>query len=219
MQIVFDYLSGKIGSDEFKAAWHQDPEIGLWIEHLIDLQSPPKAEWASAPYPHYRMAIHRHYNGSFLRFIEASEKAELKAKRRPKWLDIGWRFQPIAAIVCAAYPQTKLTKYYDEERDFHISVRAEYTGGSEVEAFIDDLLAQFPRSLGKTNRKREAKSALRKLFHIEGGKYPRWVQEPEWPRGVKGPMVFIGQKRKGEVVEYTFKDADTNETRILEQLY
>lgn len=60
---------------------------------------------------------------------------------------------------------------------------------------------------------------LNELFHIEDKKYPHWVQEPEWPMGEKSPMKFIGQERTGERVRFTFRDADTDEERVIEQLY
>ena len=32
-------------------------------------------------------------------------------------------------------------------------------------------------------------------------------------------MKFIGQERTGELVRFTFRDADTDEERVIEQLY
>ena len=71
----------------------------------------------------------------------------------------------------------------------------------------------------KTKRKKEAKAAVRNLFHVEGSRYRRWAQEPEWPMGEKSPMAFVSQKRDGDLVRFEFKDVDTNEIRVVEQLF
>lgn len=218
MQIVFDYLTGKIHSEEFKAAWYSDPEIGQWLENLVDLKSGPTSTWDNAPYPEFRIAIYKHYDGSVLKLIEASETASSKS-RMPKWVDIGWYFEAIASIVTVAYPEIKPTSFYDDEKDYFLSVVGDYLGGPEVENQIADLLNRFPRSMGKGKRKKAAKVAIREYFHLMGSKYPRWVQEPEWPMGTNTPMEFVSQKKNGEQVLFTFRDVDTDEIRIVEQLY
>lgn len=69
------------------------------------------------------------------------------------------------------------------------------------------------------------KEQLRNLFHIEPHKYPRWIQEAEWPMGEDGiPMKFISQKgKKGKFydtmlyTEFLFEDVKTGKQRIIEQ--
>ena len=217
MQIVLDFITGKIGCDEFKEAWYSNPEIGIWLEQLVDLKSPPVLEWSSLPYAYIRMAIHKHYGGSVLKFIAASESAP--NSNTPKWLEIGWHFKTIAAIIVVAFPDIQPTSYYDREQDFFCTVVGDSFGGREVEGCISSTLSAFPDSMGMTKRKKDAKAAIKCLFHAEGAKCPRWVQEPEWPMGSKSPMAFISQKRKGDLVQFLFKDVDTNETRIVEQWY
>ena len=217
LQIVIDYVSGKISSELFKELWYSDDSIQKWVDGLIDLRSELKPEWANLPYHEYRMAIHKHYGGSPLKFIIASEKS--RHAYRPKWLDIGWHFQTIAAVVVVAYPNVKPTNYYDNEQDFYVSSIGSYIGGGEVENVVFDLLNQFPATMGKKKRRTEAKKAINNYFHIEGTKYPRWVQEPEWPMGKNSPMEYISQKRSGDRVRFLFKDVDTGEIREIEQLY
>ena len=58
-----------------------------------------------------------------------------------------------------------------------------------------------------------------------GKKYPRWIQDPEWPVGEEGmPMKFVSQKRKkGNAyntmlyTEYLFEDVKTGKQRTIEQ--
>jgi len=218
MQIVFDYLTGKIDSEAFKTAWYSNPEIGQWLENLVDLKSGPTSAWDNAPYPEFRMAIYRHYNGSVLKFIEASEASANKSQM-PGWVDIGWHFETIASVVMVAYPEIKPTRIYDEEKDFYLSSVGGCIGGPEVEEQIRILLEQYPRTMGKGKRKTAAKAAIREYFHFDAKKYPRWVQEPEWPMGTNTPMEYVSQKKNGEQVLFTFRDVDSDEIRIVEQLY
>lgn len=218
MQIVLDYVTGKITSDEFMTAWHARPEIGQWLEHLVDLKSGPTPAWDHAPYPEFRIAIYKHCHGSVLNFIERSEASPNKS-RMPKWVEIGWHFETIASVVTVAYPEIRPTRFYEEEKDFYLSAVGDYIGGPEVEEQIGVLLGQYPRSLGKSKRKKAAKAAIREYFHLSGNKYPRWVQAPEWPMGTNTPMAYVSQKRDGEQVLFTFEDVDTGEIRIVEQLY
>lgn len=218
MQLVLDFVEGKVDCEAFKKAWYADPSIGQWLDQLVDLKSPLPPEWDDAPYSLYRKEIHNHHNGSVLSFIQMSDNNPHKDKY-PKWVHIGWHFPIIAAVVVVAYPHIVPTSFYDDEQNFYMNAVGDYIGGVEVERIIEETLAKFPASLGKTKRKKEAKAAIRALFHVEGCKYPRWVQEPEWPMGKHSPMAYISQKRSGDLVQFIFRDVDTEEIRIVEQLY
>lgn len=219
MQIVLDYVSGKIGQDEFKEAWYSHPEIGQWLDSLIDLKTAPPETWNSAPYSYIRHAIHKNYDGSVLKFIEASDSFDGSNGYKPKWLDILWHFRAIASIVVIAFPDIVPTPFYDEEALFYQNAVGDCIGGPEVEAYIDDVLAAFPNTMAKTKRIKEAKRSLRNHFPVSCNKYPRWCQEPEWPMGESSPMIFVSQKRYGEKVTFTFKDSGTGAVRQVEQIY
>lgn len=217
MQIVLDYVTGKIGRDEFKEVWYSNPEIGIWLDSLIDLKNAPREEWNAAPYSSIRHAIHKHYGGSVLKFIEASDAFDGSHSYNPKWLDILWHFRAIASIVVIAFPDVIPTSFYDDEALFYQNATGEYIGGPEVEAYIDGVLTAFPNTMAKARRIKEAKRSLRNHFHISGNQYPHWCQEPEWPMGESSPMIFVSQKRCGESVTFTFQDSDTGEIRKVEQ--
>jgi hypothetical protein len=220
MQIVLDYITGKVDSEVFKEAWYASPEIGLWLECLIDLKSPLPPEWENAPLGMYRLMIHKHYDGSLLKCIESSEafKADYGTKL-PKWLEIGWYFDLIASIIVIAFPEITPTTIYENERDFYRNTVGDYIGGVAVEECIANTIQQYPPSMPKTKRKKEAKAAIRALFHIEGSKYPQWIQEPAWPMGKYSPMAYVSRKRNGELVQFLFQDVDTHEIKVVEQLY
>lgn len=220
MQIVLDFVEGKVPLEEFTAAWNTDPEIGEWVEHLVDLRGEPKPEWSSLPFHGYRMAIHKHFGGSVLAFWRNSEKS-LRENPHPsdKWYSIGGLFYTIASVVVVAYPNIVPTSFYDDELDFYTRTIGDYIGGDAVDQCICEILDQFPRSMGKTKRKKAAKAALLEAFHIQLGKYPRWVQEPDWPMGVNSPMAFVRQQRDGDMVLFTFQDVDTGELKVVEQVF
>ena len=39
MQIVIDFVIGKISDDVFREAWYSDESIGKWLDGLVDLKS------------------------------------------------------------------------------------------------------------------------------------------------------------------------------------
>ena len=217
MQIVLDYIRGRIPADEFKKEWYTNPSIGEWLDSLVDLKSPLNEKWSNLPYNYLRFAIHKHYDGSCAKFIEASDSFHTQHPNTPKWLDIKWHFDAIAAIIVVAFPEIVPTTYYEEEASFYQNAVGEYLGGPEVEQYIGDILESFPRNMGKTKRLKAAKTELKSRFHISGNQYPRWAQEAEWPMGTQSPMMFVSQKRTGDLVVFTFQDADTGEIRMIEQ--
>ncbi len=220
MQIVLDFVTGKVGLEEFRQQWYADPTIGQWLDGLVELSVDPTESYGHLPYHPYRMLLYRHYHGSVSELIRVDEQKKAQNPVRcPKWLEVGWYFTSIAAVVVAAYPELKPTKFYDEEADFYMEAQGEYLGGTEVDGLISEILEAYPRSMGKGKRKKEAKAALKAAFHIEGQKFPRWIQEPQWPMGSKSPMQFLGQKRLDERVQFRFRDVDTGEERMVEQLY
>lgn len=218
MQIVLDYVSGKVGAEEFKKAWYSDPDIGKWLDSLIDLQNAPREEWDSAPYSYIRHAVHKHYGGSVLKFIETSDSFDGANAYKPKWLDILWHFRAIAAIIVIAFPDIVPTSFYDEEALFYQNVVGASIGGPEVEGYIDDVLAAFPNTMAKTKRLKAAKTSLRNHFPSSSHQYPRWCQEPEWPMGESSPMMFVSQSSCGESVTFTFRDMDTGTIRQVKQI-
>ena len=108
-----------------------------------------------------------------------------------------------------------------------MDVCPEYIEGHEIDeaGIIEAIIEQVPESLPKAKRKKQIKELIKKEFHIEGTKYPRWVQGGEWPVSKSGkPMRFVEQKRKkGKEYQdmlytiYVFEDLDTLEKRIIEQ--
>ena len=214
---VIDFLTGEMPYEEFIECWDMDDLLLEWIDANTDM-SVLKPEWENLPYAYVRTVINKHFGGSF----KAWEEYDRNCKKRwvPACLERSAKFNAIAGVVLTIYPELKLTAKYEDEAKFYHSAVSDRFGGSEVEAEIEAIVMRAYNEKGSMTGKRKfAKQLLNELFHIEGKKYPRWVQEPEWPMGDISPMKFIGQERTGELVRFTFCDADTGEERVIEQLY
>lgn len=103
----------------------------------------------------------------------------------------------------------------------------EYIDGPEVESsgIIERIVAEVPENMPKKERIKQIKNKIKQAFHIEGAKYPRWIQGAEWPISASGkPMRFVEQKReKGKLYQSTlythfiFEDVDTGEIKVIDQ--
>ena len=102
-----------------------------------------------------------------------------------------------------------------------LTVCPEYIGGTEIETagIIDNIYDKLPQSLSQSKRCALFKKQLKTIFHVTDKRYPRWIQEPEWPMGKLSPMKFVKQQSrfKGEARLYTFQDVDTNEFKTIFQ--
>ena len=84
---------------------------------------------------------------------------------------------------------------------------------------MENIIAESLQIKPKSKRIRHARTQIQVCFHVENNKRPRWIQGPEWPMGSHTPMVFVGQKKKEEIEQYTFIDADTGVIKFVEQYY
>jgi hypothetical protein len=128
----------------------------------------------------------------------------------------------IAAVSAVKDPGLKLTTRYEEAFDLLLDVSGERFGGPEVDALIDEIIqAVLLEYTKKTERRKKAKERLYAAFHTEDKRFPRWVHGPDWPMGVNSPMAYLSSQklRTGEGIVHVFRDADTGETREVEELY
>ena len=132
-------------------------------------------------------------------------------------------------LMVEIYPNESILKdeHLYNKASFIMDVCPEYIEGQEIDeaGIIEAIIEQVPESLPKSKRKKQIIELIKKEFHIEGTKYPRWVQGGEWPVSKNGkPLRFVEQKRKkGKDYEnmlytiYIFEDVDTLEVRTIEQ--
>ena len=218
MQIVFDFLSGKMPFDEFYKTYNEDPSIAAWLDGLTDFTAPcpPAVEkkfWARHAYLDMQKCGGKVSDYIAKRVFTGDEKGFHLACMQEAW------HGSIAAPVLAAYPDTKTTRLYARNSGYYLDAMGNSIGGSEVEAYAERILEKFPPTMKVGERTKAGKEALWKAFHINGRKFPRWPQSADWPMGKNSPMEYLGQRQDGELVELRFRDVDTGEIRIVKDYY
>lgn len=120
----------------------------------------------------------------------------------------------------AEHPDLAYTDEYTDRFRLYLDAIGEYLEGPEVNHLISRLVQEaYDAAATKTARRKLAREKLRSAFHIEGRKYPHWIQDAEWPCGVDSPMRFLSQQRQGERTVYRFQDVKTGDIREIEQYY
>lgn len=114
--------------------------------------------------------------------------------------------------------------YHKYSNDFKFFIRAVpsyITGGEAACNYIEkEIITKIPFNVSETKRIKLCKEQIKQKFFIEGQKYPRWIQESEWPLSKTGkPTKFLRQESNGEVSYYYFLDVDTNEEIEVMQAY
>lgn len=89
------------------------------------------------------------------------------------------------------------------------------------EEFLTGIIQNVPENLNKTNKIEWCKDKITDMFKVEK-KYPKWLQNPEWPILDGTPLVFKRQSheidnKNTESIKYYFYHPETNEETIIEQ--
>jgi len=128
----------------------------------------------------------------------------------------------IVGLVQRHCPELSLTvdDALDEKHDFMLDVCPEYIDGSEVDesGIIERIIDEVSDDMPESKQKKLIREKIKEAFHIEGRKFPCWIQSPEWPMSNGKPMKFIKTVKKhgGELREHHFVDVETGEERIVE---
>lgn len=130
----------------------------------------------------------------------------------------------ISNLITEAFPDLKLVRDRSLKDNYELCMDAcpQYIGGAEIAQanIIGALLETVPKTQSKANRKKEAKEKILKAFHIEGKKYPKWKQEPEWPVYNGKPMKFVRtEKVNSEVSFHYFVDVESDVERCVEDAF
>ena len=214
-QYVLDFVEGRVKPEEFIETCEKSDEVFDWIQKVV-----PKQKMF------YKKII---INGQI-------ERKEFPYDIRCVWQDFLYEAKGHTMLGRLLNLHSEMTKLYkesfpnerinpdktiEEKFNFFLEACPEYIGSDapEMEILLEGLYKELPENLSKTGRVKLFKQNLKSLFHVEGQKYPRWLQEPEWPLSPTGkPMRFTGQKKiNSDMNVYWFEDVDTKKKKKIIQ--
>lgn len=201
-KIIEDYLSGAIQYDEFIAEVDKCKDIINYLDEIYQER--------------YREGI----------VDEAIYKHHPNFKAVYDWcLLCGGGFFTKSSLYDKVYElihyKNNSLKYYTKYHDdFNLSLGCipQYLDGDTSSVFIEnEIMSKIPENLTKSQKIKFVKSECKRLFNIEGNKYPHWVQSCEWPIINNTPCKYLRSKRKGDMVEFIFEDPVTkNEIKVVQ---
>lgn len=215
---VIDYVEGKIESKAFLESLHNDSQVMEWLQSIVpkdklgyydDIVTREDGTWYQKTGPYcIKDVINSIWNRRGISFLENEMET----------------FSVISRLMKEAFPDEEMQVDSTLEDKFRFILIAcpEYLYSAEIEnaGILESLIEEFPESMPKTKRIKAFRDKLKAMFYVEGQKYPRWIQESEWPLSKTGkPTKFLRQKSKGEVSFYYFLDVDTGEEIEIMQAY
>ena len=212
-KLTIDYLEGRISPSDFEEMIDSDDNLYFWIQSVV-----PNGK----TYGYHDASI-----GEYVRHIRKVMKLhEELAWGGPKG-SLSYHYyihKHIAQLMQEAFPQLAIAIDNRPEMLDKLSMSAcpSYIGGTEVAK--SDILGQLLSDIStEWSIKRQiavARERIKTAFHIEGNKYPRWIQEPEWPMNNGKPMKFVKTVRiNPEYVQHQFLDTDSGLVRTVDDFF
>ena len=214
-QYVLDFVEGRVEPEEFIETCEKSDEVFDWIQKVV---------------PKQKMFYKKYMENG--RLEQEIAPYDIRCVWRELLYDFGSRkdlggylniHDEMTKLYQESFPNERINpdKTIEEKFVFFLEACPEYIGSDapEMEKLLERLYKELPENLSKTRRVKLFKQNLKSLFHVEGQKYPRWLQEPEWPLSPTGkPMRFTGQKKiNSDMNVYWFEDVDTKEKKKIIQ--
>ena len=209
MQRIVDFVSGKLSYVQFEELFTADPTVWDVAQTLL---TPEIMNNNNHPFWSKSNRSRLECNNYSVQYACLSFGYDLVGRVITHRL--------LGELVSYQYPDIVLRDPPDVSTDdLREKIGMDYLGGPEVDSLVDKLVQSKDDTISATKFIQEAKQQLRVLFHLVPRKYPRWIQEPDWPMGKHSPMKYVDQKKTGELVEYFFQDVDTDEMKVVKQYY
>ena len=213
LNIIKSYLSLEMSAKDFRNEILNNDDLIAYIQtRLPATKKVNDTAWESCPL-NVRAVVHDRFD---LRRTLATGYYALTRVGR-----CSTAYNMIFNLFHEVLPDVEHSNYYDEIFDIGLDAIPEVFDSPDVGCVLFNIIISTEGML-KTKRKKAIREMITEAFHLkETTKKPSWIQGSEWPLGSSDkPMRFVGQnKKKGELVEYTFEDVDTLENRIIVQYY
>lgn len=212
-QYVVDFVEGRVEARDFMLRFQNDPNLPAWFQKnapegkVSYMSVPDESTWGvysniAVPYDIY------------LQIGESVHKPE----------SISAQFEvhcQVSKFVLEVFPNEGIQQSNKFRQRFHFLLDncPSSVGGKEADFYVEKILNEIPEDLPKRIRAQLFRERIKKAFHIEGKRHPRWLQPPEWPFNNGKPMRFASQASKGEMRFYLFEDVETGEERVVIQSY
>lgn len=216
LKMTIDYIEGRLSPHEYEVLLDHNDDLYQWIQNLV----PPgksirifnRELLISQEYPYDIRLVLKKYEA----LDEGGPKGSLSYHY--------FIHQHIASIVHTAFPNIPMIVDARPAmlRELGLFVCPNYIGGREVNesCILSNILGDIPTNWSTAKRNKEAKDRIKKAFHVEGNKYPRWIQSPEWPMNNGIPMRYVKtQTVNPEHVQHIFQDIRTGEQRIIDDFH
>lgn len=201
MQVVFDFVQGLIGDEEFEYIIYATPSIWKWVQELVpeDIESPD-------------CGFRKVYG--MIQGFETNNynvKATITSFGYSQFIARAL----ISELVKYNFPEVTIKDPITTTPDDILEkMNLSYIGGDEADRLVRQILLD-----GNGENRKVLKERIKATFGIENARrHPHWVQEPEWPFCDGRPMRFVGETQDGELFSYRFKD-DTSDTEITVEQY
>lgn len=212
-QYIIDFIEGRADVDQFINDCETDPTILDWVQTLV-----PEGKMLKL------IDGHTFENGKFkaiIREVPYTIREEWKSLTMPSHGRTGSKLNVqclLYEMLKEAFPEEEITfnDYLDKKYGLILNVCPFYICGNQAEALVEKIIDENPKA-----SKKALKEMVRKSFHIEGRKYPRWAQDSDWPFSESGkPMKYISQRNvDSETIELTFEDVDTGKRSTVIDIY
>lgn len=217
-KIVIDFAIGTISPDSFVDTCMKNPDIFKWIQSIV-----PNGKICYKDIREFEPDGYVKYSQEVIPYdfrLVFEQYMHEGGDMTGKYLNI---HHEVCMLLSEVFPEEHLefSDAIEQKFNFMLTACPEYIGGEEIETagIIDDIYDKLPQDLSKSKKRALFKEQLKSIFHVTDKRYPRWIQEPEWPMGKLSPMKFVKQQSRfnGEAISYTFQDVDTNELKIIVQ--
>lgn len=220
-EYVIGFIEGCIDPTDFFNNCYSDDKIFDWLQSIV-----PEGLTC------YKNILHHEYNidGKLIAFWAEQQVVPYDIRLVSKQImESGGCYlgklydihSSISSLVSKAFPNEHIVPSEKIKEKFNLMLSGcpDYIGGNEVEAsgILESLIDSLPNDLSKTSRQKLLRTKIKEMFHISGQKYPRWLQEPEWPMHNGVPMRFLYQKKTLIGYAYVFEDIISGEKRTIEQ--